>query len=109
MPAVISIPTAAPLKTHIPDPPTVPHPMSDDDSFADGIRELLRDHNLTSASFLRWVCVCARARVRVCLFVCVTCPVVFSFISLCWWSHVFDAARRTSFEAQALPAGAIHD
>lgn len=27
--------------------------MSDDDSFADGIRELLRNHNLSSSSFIR--------------------------------------------------------
>jgi hypothetical protein len=29
--------------------------MSDDDSFADGIRELLRNHNLSSSSFIRCV------------------------------------------------------
>jgi hypothetical protein len=29
--------------------------MSDDDSFADGIRELLRNHNLSSSSFIRSV------------------------------------------------------
>jgi hypothetical protein len=28
--------------------------MSDDDSFADGIRDLLRNHNLSSSSFIRF-------------------------------------------------------
>jgi hypothetical protein len=34
--------------------------MSDDDSFADGIRELLRNHNLSSSSFIRCVTPVAR-------------------------------------------------
>jgi hypothetical protein len=35
-------------------PPLATSLMSDDDSFADGIRDLLRNHNLSSSSFIRF-------------------------------------------------------